>query len=378
MRFTDIIGNSETIKVLRSMVDTDRIPHALLLAGPAGIGKMNMARAMVSYINCEHPVDGDSCGHCPSCRRMELGNNPDIHYVYPVIKKNSQKPALSSDFAEQWAEMLRDFPYMPPTKWLELIQADNFQPMIYVDEADLIGTQASLSAYADRFKIFIVWLPEKMNPSTANKLLKIIEEPLEDTLFICVSNDASGILPTIYSRLRRVEMHRPTEPEIEEALIRRGVSPDYALEAARLADGSLHRAMEIISNEGENREFTEFFRQTMRAGYGRKAGILKNLSETFAGMGREKGMRLIDYFSRMVRENYIANLRTPQLNLMNGEETDFAEKFAPFIHAANVEGLLTELDSARRDISRNANAKIVWFDTLLRLMILVRKKRTPA
>ena len=195
---------------------------------------------------------------------MELGNNPDIHYVYPVIKKNSQKPALSSDFAEQWAEMLRDFPYMPPTKWLELIQADNFQPMIYVDEADLIGTQASLSAYADRFKRFIVWLPEKMNPSTANKLLKIIEEPLEDTLFICVSNDASGILPTIYSRLRRVEMHRPTEPEIEEALIRRGVSPDYALEAARLADGSLHRAMEIISNEGENREFTEFFRQTMR------------------------------------------------------------------------------------------------------------------
>lgn len=374
MRFADIIGNNEATTALRSMADSGRIPHAMLIYGPEGIGKMIAARAFISYLNCENPRNGDSCGVCPSCRRIEAGNNPDIHYVYPVRKTSSPKRSTSTDYIEQWHRFLKESPYMDQATWLSLIEAENSQPAIYVDEAEAIAEAASMSAYADKYKIFLIWLPERMRPDTANKLLKLIEEPYEDTLFICVSNQPSLILPTISSRLRPVEMRPPGQDVIMNALLGRGVSQISARNASRLAEGSLQRAFSLLAQEGETEEFSGIFKDSMRLAYARKVGEMRRLSENLASMGREKNLRALDYFARLTRENFIANLSIPPLNIMTEDEEAFSQRFSPFIHSGNVEKIITEIGLARRDISRNANSKLVWFDFLLRLMLLLRVK----
>lgn len=263
---------------------------------------------------------------------------------------------------------------MDQATWLSLIEAENSQPAIYVDEAEAIAEAASMSAYADKYKIFLIWLPERMRPDTANKLLKLIEEPYEDTLFICVSNQPSLILPTISSRLRPVEMRPPGQDVIMNALLGRGVSQISARNASRLAEGSLQRAFSLLAQEGETEEFSGIFKDSMRLAYARKVGEMRRLSENLASMGREKNLRALDYFARLTRENFIANLSIPPLNIMTEDEEAFSQRFSPFIHSGNVEKIITEIGLARRDISRNANSKLVWFDFLLRLMLLLHVK----
>lgn len=374
MQFADIIGNAEAVKNVRALVDGDKIPHALLLSGPSGIGKMRLARAFISYINCENRSNGDSCGQCPSCRRINANNNPDIHYFYPIYKLKSKHKELSQDYAEEWKEFLETSPYMDPTIWLSIMNAENSQPRIYVGDANEISHVAALSPYADRFKIFVIWLPERLEPAAANKLLKVLEEPYEDTLFIAVSNDPASILPTIYSRLQRVEMRRPSTSVIENALVMKGISPQAAPVLANLAEGSLLKASQLAAAEGETQEFASYFQNMMRCAYARQISALRSAADNLAALGREKSIRLLDYFARMTRENFIANLCVPPLNVMTPQEADFSSRFAPFINAANVEEIISHIDLARRDISRNANAKLVWFDFALLLMISLRKK----
>lgn len=374
MRFADVIGNQEAIANLRDMVDSNRIPHAILLSGPSGIGKTILARAFVAYINCENPANGDSCGVCPSCRRIAAGNSPDVHYIYPIYKVKNSGKIVSEDYASEWRQFLAESPYMDYPYWMQLINAGNSQPQISVEESDAISASAALSAYSDRFKIYLIWLPEKMGTQAANKILKILEEPFDDTIFLCVSNDAGSILPTIYSRLRRVEMRRPANSEVAAALTARGLPPTSASSFATLAQGSLLKAFQLMENQGETEEFGGYFRDIMRNAYAKKIASLKTLSDNLAGLGREKTLRLLDYFSQMTRENFIANLCIPPLNVMTPEEEAFSSRFAPFINAANVEDICREIDDAKRDIRRNANGKLVWFDFALRLLILLRKK----
>lgn len=356
------------------MVDTDKIPHALLISGPSGIGKMNLARALAAYINCESRQNGDSCGVCPSCRRIAAGNNPDIHYFYPIYKIKSKKREYAADYAEEWKEFLNVSPFMDPIRWLQLMDAENSQPGIYVGDAAEISSIAALSPYNDRYKIFIIWLPERLQPDAANKILKILEEPYDDTLFIAVSNDPGSILPTIYSRLQRVEMKRPSTSLISDFLLSRGVSSAMAPVLASLAEGSLLKASQLASSEGETAEFANYFRDYMRNSYARNITALRLTADALASLGREKSIRLLDYFARMTRENFIANLCVPPLNVMTPEEATFSSRFAPFINAANVEEILCQIDDAKRDISRNANAKLVWFDLSLLIMVSLRKK----
>lgn len=374
MRFKDIIGNSQAVSDLRKMADSGRIPHALLISGPSGIGKMLAARAFINYLNCENPHNGDSCGECPACRRNNAGNNPDIHFFYPIYKVANQKLERSEDYIEEWNKFLEESPFMDLTHWMELMDGANSQPRIYVNDADEISRIASLSTYSDRYKFIVIWLPERLKKEAANKILKILEEPFEDTVFICISNDPGSILPTIYSRLQRIEMKRPSLQDIELYLRMRGVNPYNISSFARLADGSFLIASQLASNEGETAEFGEWFRNIMRNAYARKTTVLKNYSDELHALGREKSLRLLDYFARMTRENFISNLCIPPLNVMTPEETSFSSRFAPFINVANVEEIVKAIEEARRDISRNANAKLVWFDLMVLLMILLRKK----
>ncbi|MCM1474680.1 MAG: DNA polymerase III subunit delta' [Muribaculaceae bacterium] len=375
MRFQDIPGHSAIKEKLRQMADSKRIPHALLLHGPQGVGKMQLARAFAQYINCTSLVGGDSCGVCPACRQSMEMNHPDLHYVYPTVKPKGAKMVLSSDWAAEWRTMLHDHPWMEPEAWQEAMHGGNTVAIIPVAESEEIARIASLSSYASDFKIFIIWQAEKMNESAANKLLKLLEEPFADTLFILVSNHPDQLLPTIYSRLQRLEVGRLSDSEIASRLVADGVSPEDATLIARRAQGSPGRAFQLVSVSSENEEFSGYFREIMRNAYAMKGQELKLQSETFAGMGREKGMRLLGYIASQIRENFIYNLRTPGLNVMSRSEEEFSRRFSPFIHVGNVETMIAEVDTASRALSQNANAKITWFDFLLRMM---RALRIPA
>lgn len=372
MKFSDIYGMEKAKQELRAMADSGQMPHALLLHGPTGIGKMRLARALVQYICCKHHVDGDSCGVCPSCLQTDGFNNPDIHYVYPIVKRSSPSITISADCIDRWREMLTRHSYMPPEQWLNLLEAGNSQPMIYVSESEEMLRVASLSAYGSGYKIFVVWLPEKLNTDAANKILKLVEEPFPDTIFIMVSNDPGGILPTIFSRLQRVSVNPPEEREVISWLSGFGISEDDATRIARISCGNMAKAGELAESTGESIDFASIFKDTMRSAYSRQIASLRAISDKAAGFGREKSLRLLDYFSRMIRENYIYNLGIGNLTAMTRDEEEFSRRFSPFIHSGNVEAMHKTISSAKLDISRNANAKIVWFDTFLIILRLLR------
>lgn len=374
MRFADIIGHADAVAALREMADSGHIPHALLLNGPAGIGKTRLARAFAQYVHCRHRRDGDSCGVCPSCRQHASLNNADMHYVYPVLKRSSPKRAVAADYADEWREYLPANTYMPPEGWNDAIDARNGQPMIYVEESAEILRRAALSPLTEDCKIFLIWQAEKMNEQAANKLLKLIEEPYADTLFILVVNDMQRILPTIFSRTRRLNLRPVGRAELAASLTRlHGLEAAQADEIARLSEGSPARAEALVGHAAEPEEFRELFQTLMRTAYAGDAARLRDLADTIAGMQREKSRRFLTYCTRMMRENFIYNAAGAGMALLTAGEEAFSRRFAPFIHAGNVEEMAAAFDRAAEDIERNANAKIVAFDMALGLMALLRR-----
>ena len=374
MKFSEIRWYKPTTDALRRMADTGRIPHALLLSGQPGIGKMLVARAFAQYVHCTDRQGGEACGKCPDCLQHQSMNHPDMHFVYPVFKKDSGRTAIATDFFENWKAFIAENPYMEPEKWPEALGADNKQPIIYKDESAEILRVASMSAFSSDKKIFVIWQPEKMNQEAANKLLKILEEPFADTIFILVSNAPSLILPTIFSRTARINMHRPSDSEISVFLQEKGFSEADAEYVAHLSEGNVARALGNGGGREEEQEFGEIFRDMMRKAYVRDAASLKASTETIAAMKREKSRHFLSYSARMIRENFIYNFGISSLNRMTPEEETFSSRFAPFIHTGNVGRMEREFSRAETDIARNANAKIVLFDLAIKLMGFLRIK----
>ena len=293
--------------------------------------------------------------------------------------QNARHPkGISEDFMPEWSQMLREHPFMAPEDWLSTLEAGNSTPMIYVHDSEAILRDASLSPYGHGKKIFFIWLPEKMNEQAANKLLKVIEEPFEDTLFVLVSNNAGAILPTVRSRLQGIELSTLSAEDITGFLVGKGLPYEQAASLAPIARGNLNVAAGLPDTSGETASFTADFIKVMRASYSRNMPELRDLSDRFAGYGREKGMRLLSYFARMLRESFISNFHSPALETMLPDEKSFVERFGPFIHAANVEEMSREVDRARLDISRNANQKVVWFDLLIHFTRLIRTNLSKA
>lgn len=375
MKFADIPVHSETKTRLLRMARGGRMPHALLIAGPEGTGKLAFARALAQYMQCANPGEEDSCGVCPSCLQHRSLNHADMHYVFPVVKKKSEHLLVSEDYLPEWREFLQGGIFASWQKWLDTIDAGNSRPAIYVEEAASILHKAGMSAYTSPLKIVLIWLPEKLNPEAANKLLKIMEEPWEDTRFLLVSDDPGAILPTIFSRTQRVNLPRLTDDELA-ALLSDGyaVAPAEASLIARRSLGNACTAVAALDTRGETGEFASIFRDVMRKAYTKDVKALRELGDRIASMGREKNCRLLAYFTQQVRENFIYNLHIPSLSFLSPEEAQFSARFSPFINTANVEGMLEDFDAAYTDISRNANAKIVMFDTLLRLIVHLIKK----
>ena len=373
MKFSEVLGNEQAIAQIRRMIDADRLPHALLLYGEPGVPKLGLAMAEAQYLHCKNHVDGDSCSVCPMCRQHQTFNQVDTHYSYPYTDRKGNN-CDANDYIDEWHEFVTQYPVEDYQAWLGLLKNENKQPQIFVREADSIIRKMTLSAYTAKYKILIMWLPEKLKEEAANKLLKLIEEPYDDCKFILVSDNEKGILGTILSRCQRIELRKPSTPMVAQYLCDRyGMDMQNALALAAPADGNILMAEHLVQTGSEFHEFRERFIELMRLSYQHDLPKLKIWSEAIAEMKREKARRFLDYAVRQVRENFIYNLHNPALNYLTREEEAFSTRFSPFINERNVEGIVAELERANRDIAGNANAKLVLFDLTIRLSILIRK-----
>ena len=376
MKFSDIPGHESEKRRLREMVDSDRLPHALLLQGPSGTGKMMLARALAQYLHgTSRTPEGDSCGTCPSCIQHQTFNSIDTHFSFPVLK-NGISAVTSDDWIAEWRDFLTESPYMDFALWLSRLKNDNGQPRIFVSEADSIIHKLQFTTHHNNYKVVILWLPERMNPECANSLLKIIEEPYPDTRIIMVSDHPGEILPTIYSRLQRIDVKRLPDDLVTRWLLDNyeGLSEPDARSLARLADGSILRAASEAAMTKESQMFLDLFIRLMRLAYQRDIARLKAWSGEAAALGRETLRKFLAYSQRMVRENFIMNLHVDSLNYLNRAEWEFSARFSPFITTDNVIRLINLLAGADTDIAGNANAKVVMLDVAVKSILLLKHK----
>ncbi len=382
MLFRDIIGQEATKRQLRQAVREGRIPHAQLFTGISGIGKLQLALAYAQYLNCPHRTEEDSCGTCPTCLQYQHLQHPDLHFVFPIVGSDE----VCDNFLEPWRKIILEQHYFDLDDWHEALGIENKQSMIYEKESGEILHKLSLKAYGDGYKIMIIWQPEKMNASSANKLLKILEEPAQKTVFILVSEHPEKLLSTIQSRVQTVQIPRLETETIAAALQQKGVSSVQANDIARIANGSylaaLKKANETAENQQELSDFIALFRDAYTVGVlqdaQKKYDSLKRLKQwslDMAGIGREKQKHFLQYAQQQVRENYIRNMAQPDLNYQLEAERDFSVKFAPFIHNGNVEAIMNQLDLAERQIEQNGNAKMIFFDLCLQMIVLIKKPK---
>ncbi len=374
MRFADIPGHEDVKERLRDMALSGRIPHALLLEGPSGAGKFMLARAFAQFIHCQNrTADGDSCGRCPACLQHSAFNHIDTVFSFPVVKK-SGKPTMSDDHVEDFRAFMTENPYMDFDKWLLAMDNINAQPQIYVEEGNELLRRLTFMARRSQYKVVLLWLPERMMEGTANKLLKLVEEPFADTIFVMVSNNSRRILPTIYSRTQRINVRRYSDTEVQSILEARGVPPTDAADAARIAEGDTNMAIRLAEAGAERMQQLELFASLMRKAYGRKVGELREWSKTVAELGREPAMKFLDYCSRLFRESFVMHLQVDNLLTLNAAERAFTSKFFPFINERNVIDLMELFDRSKRDIAGNGNAKIIFFDLAVRTIMLIRRQ----
>ena len=369
MFFRDIIGQEEAKKRMVQEVAEGRVAHARLLCGAEGCGQLALAIAYARYLCCTNRQENDACGTCPSCVKFNKLVHPDLHFVFPVKSSSN----VSDDFIREWRELLLQNPYMTFPQWMEAMGVENQQPLIGVKESDEITRKLNLKSSSGGYKIMIIWLPEKMNVQSANKLLKLLEEPPRQTLFLMVSEQPDALLATIQSRTQRMELRKLSENIIAQTLQDNyGLQPTDAANVAHLADGSMQKALETIHISEDNRVFFDLFVSLMRLSYQRKLREMKQWSEQVAALGRERQKNLLDYCQRLLRENFVYNFRCPQLVYMNSEEQAFSTRFAPYINERNVIGIMDELALAQQHIEQNVNAKMVFFDFALKMIMLLK------
>ena len=374
--FKDIIGQKSIIDRLRLSVDENRLAHALLITGPRGNGKLPIAIALANYLLCGSDGD-DACGVCPACVKLRKYIHSDLHFVFPVknnSKSGTSKP-VSDDYITEWRELLLKNPYFSYDDWLEKLDIDNQQPMIYERESGEILHKLSMQSREGGWKIVIMWLPEKMREDCSNKLLKIIEEPPHKTLFLLVSEEPDKIISTILSRTQRVDVPRIAREDVENALMARyGLTFDNAKLIAHQCAGNWDKAEELLSISEERALYLELFMQLMRTAYARNIRDMKSWSEQVAGLGRERQKRLLDYCQRMIRENFIMNFKEEELLYMSQVERDFSVRFSPFVNERNIFGIMDELSEAQKHVEQNVNAKMVFFDMALRMTVWIKNR----
>ena len=377
--FEQVIGQREVQERLMQMVNEDRLPHAIMLCGPQGTGKLALAVGFAKVLLAEKVnsmfADAPEYVESPMLKNLE---HPDLHFTYPTIKlpsMGSDHKPISDDFAREWHELIIASPYFTMNEWLEQMGGENQQAIITAGESDELVRKLSLKSSQGGYKVSLIWLPERMNIECANKILKLLEEPPSQTVFIMVCQEPDKLLETIRSRVQRIDVKKIADGDVKQALMeKRGLTEDMAKRISRMANGNWLKALEMLSADSENEFFLDMFQSLMRLAYQRKVKDLKAWSEQMATMGREKQKRFLEYFLRLIRENFIYNFQNEELCYMTQREEEFAKNFARFINEANILVISDLANIAIRDIGQNANAKIVFFDMALKMIVLLIQK----
>ena len=379
MRFADIIGQEDLKRHLTRSVDAGRVSHAQLFTGASGYGSLAVAVAYVQYLCCRHRHDGDSCGECPDCRQIATLAHPDLHLVFPVNKqgKRSGEAMLSDEFLPLFRELFAERKgYFTSQEWYDRLDlGKTLKGMISAREADEIIRKLSFKSFESDYKTMLVWLPETMNEEASNKILKILEEPWDRTLFILVSEHPERLLPTILSRTQEVNVPRIAPEVLEREAVRRGVSdPVQARNMARLAGGDVIELGHLVAGESDalRKENFDLFCALMRLSYNDKHLELIGWAEEMAQLSREQQRAFLRNAARLLRESFMLHAGIPQIGYLWGEELAFCRKFAPYVGTRNIEPLIAEIERAGAQIAQNGNPTIVFTHFALTVSKMIR------
>lgn len=361
MQFKDIIGQPAAKQLLSNLADAARIPHAQLLLGPPGSGGLPLALAFAQYVLCENKTNGDSCGVCQSCNKAARLIHPDIHFTYPVFGAK----VVSTQYLKEWRQALEANPYMDVNQWLEEIGADNKQGNITAEECTQIIRKLSLKSFESDYKILIIWLPEYLGKE-GNRLLKMIEEPPEQTLFLLVSENQELILSTILSRCQLVRLYPLSDEAVEEALVQRANLPSNEARAiAQLVDGNVGEAFDFATHTENDK--SSLFLEWMRKCYVGNGVELVSWAERLSLLGREKQKHLLHYATHFLRELLVLKLTDIIQIRLRPDELDVARRMSKVISIDNIDQLSHLFDQCTYHIERNANPRILFLNTSIRM-----------
>lgn len=375
MQFREIIGQEDIKKRLIRSVTDERISHALLFFGPMGVGKLPLSIAYAQYISCLNRTDEDSCGTCPSCIKYSKLVHPDLHFVFPVVNtgQGAQK-TVSDNYIQQWRETIKSNAYITENQWYEIIGAENKQGFISRTESSEVLRKLSLKSYEADYKVLIIWLAEKMNTQAANALLKLIEEPPAKTLFLLISENTDQIIPTILSRTQMIRVGPLSQEAIKAGLSERyHDSAEMINDVIRRANGDYSLALQLMESGALDSESFDEFVYLMRKCYGREIIDIQKWTDKMAGWGRERLKQFLTYSLRMIRENFILNLKQEKISYLTKREADFSTKFSPFIHTGNVFKMAKEFELAIEHIESNGYAKLILLDLAIKNILLLKE-----
>ena len=385
MLFDTILGLTHIKNHLTLSADAGRIPHAQLFIGPEGCGTLPMAIAYAQYILCNTSATKNEQEKQACHLKCNSLSHPDLHFAYPVANSDKAKShAISDHYIEDFRAFVKEQPYGNLFDWYRLIDIEKKQGQIGVDEAQDIVKKLALKSYEGGYKISIIWMADKMNTSAANKLLKLIEEPPEKTVFILIAEDEEQIIQTIRSRCQVLHFPPLAEEAIANGLIAQGVTKEQALRLANEANGNYNKALDLMNNDSEDLVFEKWFVQWVRSAFkakGNKAAIhdLISWSIEVAKTGRETQKKFLLYCIAMMRQSILINYNVKELAYMRIHVDGFdLNKFAPFVHENNIIEITEELERAIYHIERNGNAKIILTDLSIKLTRLLHKKPAVA
>ncbi|WP_299462307.1 DNA polymerase III subunit delta' [uncultured Microscilla sp.] len=375
MLFKDIIGQTEIKQQLIHAIQTNHVAHAQMFWGAEGGAALPLALAYAQYIHCENKQATDACGTCAACIKSQKLIHPDLSFVFPVAttKKISSKP-VSKDFMEEWRQFLTKHPYVSLSDWLSFIDAESKQANISVDESRHIIQQLSLKPFESEYKILLLWLPEFMNISAANAILKILEEPSPKTLFLLVSQNPNQLLATIISRVQAVQTAPVTDEEVANYLVaHQQLPPDKAQQVAYMADGSINAAIHLLDNTHHTQH--ELFVEWMRTCFKKDMEALVSLTDTFAKLSKDQQKSLFQYGLHICREALVWKQGDERLVRLGGKEYQFVQNFSKVLQIHNSSLLYEQFNDAIFHLERNASPKIVFMDTSLHIIQIINPAR---
>lgn len=379
MNFSEILGQEHLKNHLVKSTDNGRVSHAQLFIGKEGAGVLPMAIAYAQYILVSSSANPEI-----TTIKCEKLMHPDLHFAFPVTKNDriKSKP-ISNDFLEEWREFVKTKPYGNLFEWLQFIGVENKQGQIGVEEAEQIVNALKLKSYEGGYKVMIIWMAEKMNTSASNKLLKLLEEPPEKTVFLLVAEDEQQLITTIKSRCQILHFPLLSNDAIEKGLIeKQGTDQPIAAQIAHQADGNFNKALHLLHNDTADEQFEQWFITWIRAAFKAKgnAAVIQNLiswSETIAKSGRETQKRFLKYCLQFFRQAMLLNYSADSLVFLEPKTPGFKlDNFAPFIHSGNILDITKELNDAIYHIERNGNPKIILLDLSIKLTRLLHTKET--